>query len=225
LALFGSESIHWKLATEKLTRAYFLTAQRTSYAINVALGATLSVKNSCFVDNDFVGEGAVIVQQEEDILESSGNYGTFDDDLKCQFISIIGTNCRDYDSDVCVTGYPTSTAEPTQYPTSSRQPTTMALSSPPTQQPIPMPIVKPSRAPTGTPSLNPSGSPSLNPTGAPTTSQPTPGPSPSPTLKPSPGPSLNPTVASSSSSSGPVCHAILAFLLPAFYLMRMIRDH
>jgi len=68
----------------------------------VALGGTISVKNSCFVDNDFVGEGAVIVQQEEDIIESSGNYGTFDDGLKCQFISIGGTTCRDYDSDVCV---------------------------------------------------------------------------------------------------------------------------
>ena len=75
--------------------------QGTSYAINIALGGTLEVTDTCFVDNDFVGPGAVILQQEQDLVRSSGNYGTFDAGLTCQFASIAGV-CRPYESDSCI---------------------------------------------------------------------------------------------------------------------------
>jgi len=77
-----------------------LSQQGLSYAINVAQGGSLEIHDSCFLDNDFVGPGAVILQQEEDLVSSSGNYGTFDAGLNCQFISINGV-CKDYESESC----------------------------------------------------------------------------------------------------------------------------
>ena len=75
--------------------------QGVSYAINVVEGATLAISDSCFAQNDFVGDGAVILDREEDLLSSSGNFGAADDNgVVCQFISI-GGKCREYESTSC----------------------------------------------------------------------------------------------------------------------------
>jgi hypothetical protein len=53
------------------------------------------------VNNDFVGSGVVILEQEQDLVLSAGNYGTKDDGVACQFMSI-GEVCREYESTTCV---------------------------------------------------------------------------------------------------------------------------
>ena len=93
--------------------------QGVSYAINVVEGATLAISDSCFAHNDFVGDGAVILDREEDLLSSSGNFGAADDNgVVCQFISI-GGKCREYESTSCKVD-PTLSA-PSQRSDGSRQ--------------------------------------------------------------------------------------------------------
>ena len=53
------------------------------------------------MNNDFVGSGVVLLEQEQDLLSSTGNYGTKDDGVACNFISIGGV-CREYESKSCV---------------------------------------------------------------------------------------------------------------------------
>ena len=44
----------------------------------------------------------MLLSSEEDLLASSGNHGDgLDDGLTCPFIAI-GTECRDFESDVCM---------------------------------------------------------------------------------------------------------------------------
>ena len=66
----------------------------------MAEGATLALSDSCFVNNDLVGAGTVILQRQEDLVLSSGNFGTFDNGVDCKFMSIGGV-CRDYESASC----------------------------------------------------------------------------------------------------------------------------
>ena len=72
-------------------------------------GASLTLTDSCFVNNDFVGSAAVTLAQEQDLLLSSGNYGTRDDGVACKFMSIGGV-CREYESTSCVAD-PTLTSD------------------------------------------------------------------------------------------------------------------
>ena len=83
-------------------------------------GATFELTDSCFINNDFVGPGAVILSNPEDLLDHSGNYGTHDTGLECQGIAIGDTECIEYDSPVCVAN-PTLSAEAA--PTSPSAPT------------------------------------------------------------------------------------------------------
>lgn len=86
------------------------------------------------MNNDFVGTGVVILQQEQDLLLSSGNYGTKDDGVACNFMSIDGV-CREYESTSCVadptlTGTDSELAEPDPQETTSdswRRPAISAL--------------------------------------------------------------------------------------------------
>jgi len=119
----------------------------------VALGATLDITNSCFVDNDFVGPGAVILQQKEDLIHTSGNYGTADAGLTCDFLSIAG-ECQDFESSTCLPDPSLSmnVPSPSNVPSSSSsssssvQPintTTEAPSTSTTQLPAVLPTVIP----------------------------------------------------------------------------------
>lgn len=64
--------------------------------------------NNCFIDNDFVGEGTVLLASAEDLIESSGNYGTEDNLLTCEFIHV-GTRdeyeCIEFEATECLSGY------------------------------------------------------------------------------------------------------------------------
>lgn len=75
--------------------------QPDSWAIYVAEGSTLKVIDSCFVDNNFVGKGAVIVESTTaDQFSETGNSGTLDEGLACPFASFGGT-CVPFSSKKC----------------------------------------------------------------------------------------------------------------------------
>jgi hypothetical protein len=64
-------------------------------------GSTLELTNSCFLSNNFVGRAAVLV---DDIgsLKESGNYGTYDANLECQFVDALDASCIGYSSPTCL---------------------------------------------------------------------------------------------------------------------------
>jgi hypothetical protein len=64
-------------------------------------GSTLELTNSCFLGNNFVGRGAVLVD-DVDSLKESGNYGTYDANLECQFVSALDASCIGYSSPTCL---------------------------------------------------------------------------------------------------------------------------
>jgi hypothetical protein len=74
--------------------------QGETYAIRIGSGSTLILADTCFVNNNFVGEGTVVVVDKGAYI-GSGNYGTMDDGLTCQFVNLNGT-CVEYDSKTCV---------------------------------------------------------------------------------------------------------------------------
>lgn len=49
-------------------------------------GSSVAITNTNFIDNDFIGVGAVVVLNGGSV-DASNNYGTFDDGLPCQFIA------------------------------------------------------------------------------------------------------------------------------------------
>jgi hypothetical protein len=97
-----------------------LLLQGFSYAIRMHSGSTLVLTDTCFVDNNFVGDGTVVVVDKE-VFIGSGNYGTMDDGLKCQFLSLNGT-CVEYDSNTCVPD-PSLTTTDTKAPAVAVTPT------------------------------------------------------------------------------------------------------
>ena len=98
---------------------HFFKLQGLSYAIRVTNGATLELTDNCFVGNDFVGPGAVLLASEEDLLGTSGNYGDdLDDGLVCPFIAI-GSECHDFESEVCGANVPLLAREDSPPPTAA----------------------------------------------------------------------------------------------------------
>lgn len=69
------------------------------WAIFVAAGATLTLEDNCFINNDFVGKGVVIADLEGAVT-SSGNFGSPDDGLDCEFLAQ-GSSCTGYEEDDC----------------------------------------------------------------------------------------------------------------------------
>lgn len=70
------------------------------------------MKNNCFIDNNFISQAPVLVFDDAPI-DIMNNFGTFDDDVKCQFIAEYPSNvarerpenalCADYDAESCST--------------------------------------------------------------------------------------------------------------------------
>jgi hypothetical protein len=63
--------------------------------------------NNCFIDNNFIGDGPVVLASAEDLTDSSGNYGTEDDLLTCQFIYTGEGDtyeCMDFEATGCASG-------------------------------------------------------------------------------------------------------------------------
>jgi hypothetical protein len=64
------------------------SSQRDGYAVaNLSTGSTVTIENSCFVDNDFIGFGAVYAYDGSEIKLSGNAVEGFDDDLLCQFVA------------------------------------------------------------------------------------------------------------------------------------------
>jgi hypothetical protein len=77
----------------------FLYLQANGYAIIVGLDATLSISDSCFINNNFVGDGIIIAEEMDDV-SFSNTYGTADDELTCPFAMIDG-DCVPFSSSSC----------------------------------------------------------------------------------------------------------------------------
>jgi hypothetical protein len=77
----------------------FLHLQANGYAITVGLDATLSISDSCFINNNFVGDGIILAQEMDDVSHSN-IYGTADDELTCAFAMIAG-DCVPFSSSSC----------------------------------------------------------------------------------------------------------------------------
>lgn len=77
--------------------------QPTTSVIDVFDRAELVVEDNCFLNNDLIGRGAVLLETADQIISAVNNFGTFDAGLKCQFIHIDGGDeCIDYDiTDSC----------------------------------------------------------------------------------------------------------------------------
>jgi hypothetical protein len=95
--------------------------QGNGYAISGVEGSIMSISDTCFIDNNFVGDGTV-VHLGVDGFTSSNNYGTADAGLECPFASV-GSTCVPYESATCQVNEnvapapnPTATVEaPTAY--------------------------------------------------------------------------------------------------------------
>jgi hypothetical protein len=76
-----------------------LTFQANGYAVYVGLDATLSISDSCFINNNFVGDGIILAQEMDDV-SFNNTYGTEDDELTCAFAMIDG-ECVPFTSSSC----------------------------------------------------------------------------------------------------------------------------
>ena len=79
---------------------------------------TLKLTNSCFIDNDFLGKGPVIIPDDSVVKENKGNFATFDANVVCQNIAVGDKpDCIEFDSDTCVLGAGTEPTTPPANPT------------------------------------------------------------------------------------------------------------
>lgn len=53
------------------------------------------VKDSCFLNNDFTGEGTVTVQSASSVIDANGNFVSEDDGLRCPLLAIVGGSCEE----------------------------------------------------------------------------------------------------------------------------------
>lgn len=64
-------------------------------------GSTVSLLDNKFIDNNFFGEGPVVIHNPNDLVDHSGNCGTKDDGVQCEFVHIAqeeGFQCIDFDT-------------------------------------------------------------------------------------------------------------------------------
>ena len=97
------------------------------------------MKNCCFINNNFRRVAPVIVYDGHPV-EASNNYGTFDDDLVCEFVGEFPNNaaleflanytCIDFDVDECQANLHLPTGPPVSTPAP------VAATDPPTAAPV-----------------------------------------------------------------------------------------
>jgi len=58
-------------------------------------GSQLLVKDSCFLGNDFYGQGTVPVQGSASVIDANGNYVSEDDNLRCPFLAVGMDGCEE----------------------------------------------------------------------------------------------------------------------------------
>ena len=68
-------------------------------------GNTLELENNCFVDNDLIGQGLIILKDEDTLTKHTNNFASSDPDLICQFVAIEAEDgsptCIDNDAKTC----------------------------------------------------------------------------------------------------------------------------
>ena len=67
--------------------------------------SNLLVKDSCFLDNDFTGQGTITVQTENSVVDANGNFVSEDDDLRCPLVAVVDSgDCEEATAtgDLCV---------------------------------------------------------------------------------------------------------------------------
>lgn len=61
----------------------------------------MTISNTCFTDNEFIGSGVVVMEGTLDYFFSSDVTGTIDPTLECSYASIGFESCVEYDRDTC----------------------------------------------------------------------------------------------------------------------------
>jgi hypothetical protein len=167
--LFGNEEVAG-VSTRDLTRFACkhvsfsnlpFSSQRDGYAIsNFSRGSTVTIEDSCFVNNDFIGFGAIHAWSDSEITLSGNAVEGIDDDLTCQFVAASEVDNPLEDSEVtCIDAQLGSC--PLLEPKSPGVAPTNPSVVPPTQSPTapgataPGATLAPSKSPTSTPSAAP----------------------------------------------------------------------
>jgi hypothetical protein len=111
--------------------------------VSIFEGSSLSLTGSCFMNNNFVGEGLIQVDNEDDLVAVSNNFATEDDGIGCQFIAVLSPDetysCIEADAQACMAPTPGTTPAPGTPPTPGTTPT-------PTPGTTPTPVTAPSGA-------------------------------------------------------------------------------
>jgi hypothetical protein len=87
--------------------------QENGYAVFGVANAKMSFSNVCFIDNEFVGSGVVVLEGSIDDFTSSDVTGPVDPNLECSYASIGFSSCVDYDTSTCATSNPSDGTAPT----------------------------------------------------------------------------------------------------------------
>jgi hypothetical protein len=82
--------------------------QVNGYALSAASGVAITIEDTCFIDNNFVGD-AVVLAESLDLFNQSNVYGTYDEGVECPF-ALVGGTCIPYSSKTCrgIAGAPTA---------------------------------------------------------------------------------------------------------------------
>ena len=54
----------------------------------MAEGSTLTMADNCFLNNNFIGAGAILASRREDIISIENTYTTLDSGLTCPFVKV-----------------------------------------------------------------------------------------------------------------------------------------
>jgi len=66
----------------------------------------VSITNCCFIDNNIIGNGLILIDREEDLVAATNNFVASDlSDKRCNFIAFSGVDsefaCQDADAEAC----------------------------------------------------------------------------------------------------------------------------
>ena len=85
-----------------LTKFSFLFFKGNGFAVGSIAGAKVSFRDTCFMDNEFIGSGVVVVEgTAADLVETTNVYGDNVPELECQFASIGFKTCVEFDRTTC----------------------------------------------------------------------------------------------------------------------------
>jgi hypothetical protein len=92
-------------------------ALKKGYVVSMdGTGHTFKVTNSCFLDNNLVGEGSILLASAAILMENTGTFASKDDGLNCAFAAVVdeegsSVSCINSDSQRCVLTGESSSAD------------------------------------------------------------------------------------------------------------------